>query len=65
MGTENNPKTKMFLDIPNAAELAGFSERHFRKIIVQDHFRIVKIRGKFFILGEDLERWQAARKLRV
>ena len=32
---------KTFLNIPNAAELAGFSVRHFRRIVEQDRIRIV------------------------
>jgi excisionase family DNA binding protein len=50
---------KMFLDIPNAAELAGFSVRHFRRIIEEERIRIVQIGRKFFIMGADFERWQA------
>jgi excisionase family DNA binding protein len=49
---------KMFLDIPNAAELAGFSVRHFRRIIEEERIRIVQIGRKFFILGADFERWK-------
>jgi len=52
----------MFLDIPNAAELAGFSVRHFRRIIEDQQIRIVQIGRKFFILGRDFERWQAGKK---
>jgi excisionase family DNA binding protein len=55
---------KTFLDIPNAAELAGFSVRHFRRIIEEERIRIVQIGRKFFILGSDFERWQAAKKAR-
>ena len=56
---------RLFLDIPNAAELAGFSVRHFRRIIEDDRLRIVPIGRKFFILGADFERWLTARKLKV
>jgi len=55
----------MFLDIPNAAGLAGFSVRHFRRIIEEEQIRIVQIGRKFFILGADFERWQAAKKSKV
>jgi len=55
-------KQKMFLDIPNAAELAGFSIRHFRRIIEEDRIPIVQIGRKFFILGRDFENWQATKK---
>jgi excisionase family DNA binding protein len=56
--TEVFATKKMFLDIPNAAELAGFSVRHFRRIIEEERIRIVQIGRKFFILGADFERWQ-------
>ena len=56
---------KMFLDIPNAAELAGFSVRHFRRIIEEERIRIVQIGRKFFILGADFERWQATNPRKV
>ena len=46
---------RMFLDIPNAADLAGFSVRHFRRIIDEERIRIVQIGRKFFILGADFE----------
>jgi hypothetical protein len=57
----------MFLDIPipNAAGLAGFSVRHFRRIIEEEQIRIVQIGRKFFILGSDFERWQAQKKSKV
>ena len=53
---------RTFLDIPNAAGLAGFSVRHFRRIIEEERIRIVQIGRKFFILGADFERWQAQKK---
>jgi len=53
---------KTFLDIQNAAELAGFSVRHFRRIIDEDQIRIVQIGRKYFILGKDFERWQMTTK---
>ena len=56
---------RMFLDIPNAAELAGFSVRHFRRIIEEERIRIVQIGRKFFILGADFERWQSTKKLKL
>ena len=55
---------RTFLDIPNAAELAGFSVRHFRRIIEEERIRIIQIGRKFFILGADFERWQATKKAR-
>jgi hypothetical protein len=55
----------MFLDIPNAAGMAGFSVRHFRRIIEEERIRIVQIGRKFFIMGSDFERWQATKKSKV
>ena len=56
---------RTFLDIPNAAGLAGFSVRHFRRIIEDERIRIVQIGRKFFILGVDFERWQASKKAKA
>jgi len=53
---------RTFLDIPNAAGLAGFSVRHFRRIIEDERMRIIQIGRKFFILGVDFERWQTAKR---
>ena len=62
---ESGTTKRMFLDIPNAAGLAGLSVRHFRRIIEEEQIRIVQIGRKFFILGADFERWQAAKKSKV
>ena len=56
--TSTEPRVKMFMDIPTAAEMAGFSLRHFRRIIEEDNIPIVQIGRKFFILARDLENWQ-------
>ena len=63
--TEGVVVKRIFLDIPNAAQMAGFSVRHFRRIIEEERIRIVQIGRKFFILGADFERWLTARKLKV
>jgi hypothetical protein len=63
--TEGTVVKRTFLDIPNAAEMAGFSVRHFRRIIEEERIRIVQIGRKFFILGADFERWQSSKKLKV
>ena len=63
--TEEVTTKRTFLDIPNAAGLAGFSVRHFRIIIEEERIRIVQIGRKFFILGADFERWQAGKKVKV
>jgi len=49
-----------FLDITNAAVLAGFSERHFRRIIEEERIPVFTFRRKFFILSADFARWRAA-----
>ena len=56
------PRTKMFLDITTAAEMAGFSIRHFRRIIEEDRIPIVQIGRKFFILGRDFQSWETSRR---
>jgi hypothetical protein len=55
-------KVKTFMDIPTAASLAGFSLRHFRRIIEEDAIPIVQIGRKFFILGKDFTSWEASKK---
>ena len=62
---ESGSPKRMFLDIPNAAGIAGFSVRHFRRIIEEERIRIVQIGRKFFILGADFERWQAEKRVKV
>jgi hypothetical protein len=62
---ESGATKRMFLDIPNAAGLAGFSVRHFRRIIEEERIRIVQIGRKFFILGADFERWQSEKRVKV
>jgi hypothetical protein len=57
-------KQKMFLDIPSAADMAGFSLRHFRRIIEEDCIPIVQIGRKFFILGRDFTSWESSKKTR-
>ena len=63
--TEGVVVKRIFLDIPNAAQMAGFSVRHFRRIIEEERIRIVQIGRKFFILGADFARWQAAKKAKL
>jgi hypothetical protein len=58
-------RQKMFLDIPTAAGMAGFSLRHFRRIIEEDRIPIVQIGRKFFILGRDFASWESNRKSRL
>jgi hypothetical protein len=58
------PRVKMFLDIPTAAEMAGFSLRHFRRIIEEDQIPVIQIGRKFFILGRDFSTWKEGKKER-
>jgi len=58
-------RPKMFMDIPTAAGMAGFSLRHFRRIIEEDRIPIVQIGRKFFILGRDFTSWESTRKSRM
>jgi len=63
--TATPQRPKMFMDIPTAAGMAGFSLRHFRRIIEEDGIPIVQIGRKFFILGRDFTSWESTRKTRV
>ena len=57
-------KPRMFMDIPTAASMAGFSLRHFRRIMQEDSIPIVQIGRKFFILGRDFSSWESDKKAR-
>lgn len=59
---ERRAKTKMFMTVPNAAAQAGFSLRHFRRLITDDHIPVVQIGRKFFILGRDFDSWEIKRE---
>ena len=59
--TSQRKSQRNFLDIPSAAYLAGFSSRHFRRIIEEDHIPLKEIGGKFFIVARDVEEWKATR----
>ena len=50
---------RIFWDIPSAAGAVGVSIRHFRRIMERDHIPTIKIGRRFFILGQDLQRWQS------
>jgi hypothetical protein len=51
---------KKVLDIPTAARFAGFSSRHFRKIIQEDRIPVTQIGTKMFIVEEDFETWKSS-----
>jgi hypothetical protein len=50
-----------FLDIPSAAFQAGYSSRHFRRIIEEDRIPVMQIGRKYFIVTRDLEAWKLTR----
>lgn len=56
------PKTRIYLDIPHAAKLAGYSVRNFRRIIEEDEIPFFEISRKMFVLYRDLENWQRTKK---
>lgn len=49
------------LDIPSAAYQAGYSTRHFRKIIEEDRIPVVRIGRKDFITASALQTWNETR----
>jgi hypothetical protein len=53
------PNTQHVLDIPSAAFQAGFSTRHFRRVIEEDHIPVILIGQKYFITVADLETWKS------
>src|SRR5262245_26552449 len=55
----NTPKH--VLDIPSAAFQAGYSPRHFRTIVEEDHIPVIRIGKKYFITVADLETWKSTR----
>ena len=50
-----------FLDIPTAAHEAGYSPRHFRRIIEEDGIPVLQIGRKFFIVAKDFEQWKSTK----
>jgi hypothetical protein len=56
---------KTFWDISKAAVVAGYSPRHFRRIIEADNIPVMRIGRKFFIVGRDFETWQLTQQTRL
>ena len=52
---------RQLLDLPSAAFQAGYSPRHFRRIIEEDHIPVTQIGKKCYITAEDLETWKSTR----
>jgi len=61
INAERKPQ-KRFWDIPSAADHAGYSSRHFRRIIEEQGIPVMRIGRKFFILGRDFENWQLTQR---
>jgi hypothetical protein len=53
---------RMWLDVPDAARLVGFSPLHFRRIYIEAGGRFIKIGRKLFILASDLNERMRAEK---
>ncbi len=66
MEEKDEPKIPMFLDIPHAAALAGFSIRHFLRMMREDSIPIMQIgkNKKFFMLGRNFAEWEKNQKPR-
>ena len=61
MRASSEPRNRMFFDVPTAASLAGFSIRHFRRIMEDDQIPSMRIGRKFFILASDFHHWQSTK----
>ena len=59
--TIQRKQQKNYLDIPTAAFEAGYSPRHFRRIIEEDGIPVMQIGRKFFIVTRDLEAWKTTK----
>src|SRR6185503_4021420 len=59
--TVHRKAQKNFLDIPTAALEAGYSPRHFRRIIEEEGIPVLQIGRKFFIVTRDFEAWKSSR----
>ena len=47
------------MTIATAAAAAGFSVRHFRRLIEDDHIPVMRTGRRNFILSKDFEKWEA------
>ena len=59
--TIQRKQQKNYLDIPTAAFEAGYSPRHFRRIIEEDGIPVMQIGRKFFIVTRDFEAWKTTK----
>jgi len=63
--TDEQKSQKNFWDIPSAAVAAGYSSRHFRRIIETEGIPVMRIGRKFFILARDFEIWKLRSQIRL
>jgi len=55
---------RRLLSIVEAAQLAGYSARHFQRIILRNEIRYCTISGKWFVVLADLTAWMQAKPAR-
>lgn len=63
--TSRTKEHKNFLDIATAASQAGYSPRHFRRIIEEAGIPMVQIGRKSFVVARDFQAWKLSRDAKV
>ena len=58
---ESTLRKSTFTDFVDAAKLAGYSTRHFRRLADDGQIKFTRIGRKFWVLTRDLEAWIASR----
>jgi hypothetical protein len=48
---------RTLLTLEEAAQRAGYSARHLKRIVVRDDIRHLRISGKWFVVQADLASW--------
>ena len=49
-----------FINVVDAAKLAGYSTRHFRRLAEEEHLKFIQIGRKLWLLRVELEAWIAS-----
>lgn len=57
--SEPKPKPRTFIDFVDAAKIAGYSTRHFRRFVDDGEIKYTQIGRKFWVLTADLDQWLA------
>jgi excisionase family DNA binding protein len=52
----------IFLTLSQAANLAGLSVRHIRRLITEESLKCIAINGKWFVMRSEFDSWMARRK---